>query len=215
MKDFLINSGLWLFMGFLLMPLIMTSCSADNGIFDGVNNIGNPKLSGRVNYNKTTDIYTLQGAGTNMWNTSDEFFMIWKKVTGDFILSSEIAFEGEGANPHRKMGLIIRESLDANAKYADIAVHGDGLTSLQYRSEKGAETEEVVLSNIFSNNILLERVGSKVIIKIGSGYYPEQSDGEIMLDFPETCYIGLFICSHEANVVETGYFSNVDLKLGY
>ena len=52
-------------------------------------------------------------------------------------------------------------------------------------------------------------------MKLASGYYPAQSDGEIMLDFPETCYIGLFICSHEADVVETGYFSNVVLKSGY
>lgn len=207
--------NLWLFTSIIFMPFIMTSCSTDCGIFDGVDDIGKPKLSGSVNYNKTTDIYTLQGAGTNMWDTSDEFYMIWKKVSGDFVLSSMIAFEGEGVNPHRKMGLIIRESLDADAIYADIAVHGDGLTSLQYRSEKGAETEEVVLSNIFSNHILMERIGSKVIMKIASGYYPEQSDGEIMLDFPETCYIGLFICSHEADVVETGYFSNVVLKSGY
>lgn len=192
--------------------VITVSC-ADENKFEGSSNIGDPKISGRVDYDKTTRVYTLRGAGSNMWSTSDEFFMVWEKVAGDFSLSSEIAFEGEGVNPHRKMGLIIRESLDADAIYADIAVHGDGLTSLQYRTKKGAETDEFVSLNTYPDHILLERIGSKILMKTASGHYPEQIDCEVILDLPEMCYVGLFICSHETDVLETGYFSNTDLKL--
>ena len=47
-------------------------------------------------------------------------------------------FLGEGVDPHRKAGVIARTSLDADSPYADAAVHGDGLISLQFRRTKGA-----------------------------------------------------------------------------
>ena len=33
---------------------------------------------------------------------------------------------------------MIRQSLDADSPYADVALHGEGLTSLQFRDAKGA-----------------------------------------------------------------------------
>ena len=38
---------------------------------------------------------------------------------------------------------MIRQSLDADSAYVDVALHGDGLTSLQFRDAKGAATHEV------------------------------------------------------------------------
>ncbi len=38
---------------------------------------------------------------------------------------------------------MIRQSLDADSAYVDVALHGDGLTSLQFREAKGAATHEV------------------------------------------------------------------------
>ena len=37
---------------------------------------------------------------------------------------------------------MLRQSLDADSVYADIALHASGLTSLQYRDAKGAITQE-------------------------------------------------------------------------
>ena len=147
-----------------------------------------------------------------MWATNDEFFMVWRKETGDFSLAARIAFEGAGVNAHRKTGLIIRESLLGNAKYADVCVHGDGLTSLQYREKTGETTKEVVAPHRAPDYIKLERIGKKIIMKTATGKYPDEITGKIELDFPGTVYIGLFICSHEADVLETAVFSNVEYK---
>ena len=38
---------------------------------------------------------------------------------------------------------MIRQGLEADAAYVDAAVHGDGLTSVQFRAEKGGQTQEV------------------------------------------------------------------------
>ena len=204
---------------FSLTGLILTfifgffmNCSSGGNIFEGADDVGNPKLKGSLQYDKSSDSYTLTGAGTNMWATDDEFFMVWRKETGDFSLAARIAFVGEGVNAHRKLGLIIRESLQGNARYADVCVHGDGLTSLQYRDNTGGATKEVVAPHKAPDYIKLERVGKKIIMKTANGKYPDAVTGEIELDFPGTVYIGLFVCSHEADVLETAVFSDVEYK---
>ena len=188
------------------------NCSTGSNIFEGAGDIGNCKLHGAMQYDKSSNTYTLTGAGTNMWATSDEFFMVWRKETGDFSLSAQIAFVGDGVNTHRKTGLIIRESLQGNAKYADVCVHGDGLTSLQYREKTGEITKETVAPHRAPDYIKLERIGKRIIMKTAVGKYPEEITGEIELDFPGTVYIGLFVCSHEPDVSETVVFSKVAFK---
>jgi hypothetical protein len=68
----------------------------------------------------------------------DAFHFAWKKASGDLALAADVAFLGAGKDPHRKACLMIRQSLDADSAYVDVALHGDGLTSLQFREAKGA-----------------------------------------------------------------------------
>jgi hypothetical protein len=75
-----------------------------------------------------------------MWAGRDEFHFVWRRLTGNFILTTHAAFVGKGVEPHRKMGWMVRASLDADSPHAVAVVHGDGLTSLQFRRTKGAAT---------------------------------------------------------------------------
>ena len=95
---------------------IFMNCSTGGNLFEGSGDVGNYKLKGSLRFDKSLNTYTLTGAGTNMRATNDEFFMVWQKETGDFSLAARIAFEGAGVNAHRKIGLIVRESLIGNAK---------------------------------------------------------------------------------------------------
>lgn len=197
----------------LIFSLLPTGCAEPPGnLFDNGGNIGNVKYPGAMVFDRNTNTYQLSGSGTNMWGNSDEFFMIWREVTGDFSLSARVNFQGEGVDPHRKMGLIIRKSLDADGVYADVALHGDGLTSLQYRDTKGNETQEVTSSNTAPEYIVLERKNNRIIMKTGEKEYPKEIDGEITLDLPEKCYVGIFICSHNPDVIESGLFTDVKFK---
>ena len=189
--------------------LIGTACGEDGGLFEGAADVGNPRLKGSFRYDKATKAYALTGAGTNMWLQNDEFFMVWKKESGDFSLSARVAFKGEGVNAHRKLGLIIRQSLAADSKYADVAVHGDGLTSLQYRDASGGETKEMVAADSHADHITLERAGNTIRIKTGAGEDAQKTTAEVELDLPDLCYLGLFVCSHEAEVLETAFFSDL------
>ena len=58
-------------------------------------------------------------------------------------LGADVRFLGSGGNAHRKACLLVRQTLDADSAYADAVLHGDGLTSLQYRETSGGPTREI------------------------------------------------------------------------
>jgi regulation of enolase protein 1 (concanavalin A-like superfamily) len=195
----------------LFMLLFVNAGKDGIGIFEGAGDVGNPQLKGTAVYDAPAGRYVLTGAGTNVWAESDEFYYVWRKAAGNFSLSAKVAFKGEGVNEHRKIGIMIRESLAGESRYADVAVHGDGLTSLQYRPETGKATKEVV-GPPDGVSIYLERNGDRIIMRTAASGAPKDVTGEIELPLPPSCYVGLYVCSHEGNVLETAYFSDVEYR---
>jgi len=114
------------------------------GDFAHHQDIGAPKLAGSATWNAASQEYRLTAAGVNLWGKRDEFHYAWRRITGDFILQVRVEFVGQGVDPHRKAGFLVRGSLDEDSPYADAVVHGDGLTSLQSRREKAGLTEQIV-----------------------------------------------------------------------
>src|SRR5216683_650830 len=117
--------------------------AAPFGQFEGHTDVGSPKLAGSATYDAVSQEYSISAAGFNMGANRDEFHFLWKRMKGDFILQARVELIGKGVDPHRKLGWILRSSLEADSPYADAAVHGDGLTSLQYRRARAALTEEI------------------------------------------------------------------------
>jgi len=105
------------------------------GIFEGTGDVGNVLHKGSVEFDAAKGTYTIAGSGDNMWFAPDEFQFAWKKAKGDATLTADIAFIGKGVNEHRKAVLMVRQNLEGDSVYADVAVHGSGLTSIQYRDE--------------------------------------------------------------------------------
>ncbi len=138
-----------------LITLVVCSCSllcvrvyaqsagSPVGIFEGHSDVGTVLHAGSVDYDAAKRTYTISGSGENMWLTADAFKFAWKKVSGDVTLTADISFLTKTGNEHKKAVLMLRQSLDADSVYADVALHASGLTSLQFRDEKGAVTREI------------------------------------------------------------------------
>ncbi len=152
--------------------------TAHIGDFDGHGDIGSPKLTGTAAYNPVSQDYVLTAGGTNMWAQRDEFHFVWKRMTGDFILQTRVELIGKGVEPHRKAGLMIRAGQDAEAPYADGVIHGDGLTSLQFRRTKGAITEERRPEIKGADVLQLERRGNTFIFSAAKFGDPFVDDGD-------------------------------------
>lgn len=180
------------------------------GSFEKGQDIGSVKHPGSVVYNPATEKYTIKASGTNLWGNSDEFHFVWKKTSGDFILYANLSFIGKGVDPHRKVGLMIRRTLEPNSAYADVAIHGDGLSSLQYRTKEGNITEEIKSVQAHFNIVQLQKEGNTVTVKAAHTGEPLQLIGKLDIDYGgEEFYVGLFGCSHNPDVVEGFELTNV------
>ncbi|MGZ8554230.1 MAG: TolB family protein [Chitinophagaceae bacterium] len=178
------------------------------GVFDGHIDVGDPIRKGSATYNPQTQEYTMEGAGVNMWTNIDQFHFLWKKIKGDFIITATVRFIGKGTADHRKIGIIARDKLTTDSRYADACVHGDILTSLQYRPSDGAQTEQVVISSYHPTDIEFQRTGNLFTFSAASfGENYKSVSKELPLH--EEVYAGLFICSHIDTVIEKAVFSNV------
>src|SRR6476620_10543734 len=103
------------------------------GTFDGQTDVGRVRTPGSAKYDSQLQSYLIAGSGQNMWGDHDDFHFVWKRMTGNFILSTRTHFVGKGVEAHRKVGWTIRPSLESNSTHVTAALHGDGLASLQFR----------------------------------------------------------------------------------
>jgi len=201
--------------GFLAAAALAAALSTDAGPetalgqFEGHADVGSPRLAGSAAYNAVSQEYTLTAAGANMWAARDEFHFAWKKMTGDFILQARVELLGKGVDPHRKLGWIVRSTLDDDSPYADAAIHGDGLTSLQVRKTKGAATEQVTSAITGADVVQLERKGSTYTMSVARFGEPFTVSTVADLALGDEVYAGLFLCSHNPDVVEKAVFRDV------
>jgi TolB protein len=184
------------------------------GIFEDHTDVGKPKQAGTVTYDEGTQTYSMKGAGYNIWFERDEFQYAYSRIKGDFILTANFAFIGKGTDPHRKIGWMVRESLDENSSHYSAVVHGEGLTVLQWRQLKGAfmrdPQDEIVAPKKGYQVVQLERVGKNIIFRAAQVGEPLQViASKEMTDMPDEILAGLFICSHNPNVLEEARVWNV------
>lgn len=194
---------------FLLLVLLggfVSNAYAQNpvGLFENHADIGPVLHPGSAAY--TNGIYILSGAGANIWFKKDELHFAWKKIKGDFLLTTQPALEGKGVDPHRKSGWMVRTSLDTSAAMVTLTVHGDGLTAFQYRKKNGTNIEEVKIPMVGADILQLERRGRSYFVSVAKLGMPFWTVEVPDFDFPEELLVGLFISSHNKDVVEKGTF---------
>jgi TolB protein len=196
------------------VSLVLSAQNNKIGIFQFNSDIGNPALKGSGSYDQTAQEYSIKGSGYNIWFERDEFFFLFNKIKGDFIITANFEFKGDGKVLHRKTGIMIRESDEANASHISATLHGDGLTVLQWRELKGAfmrDPEDEIFSPKSKYGILqIERSRSKIIMRAAHFGEPLQLIGyHEMQNLKEEVLAGLFICSHDPGVTEEARIWNV------
>jgi TolB protein len=195
---------------FLIFSLIYSQLMAQNsvGIFENHVDVGPVLSKGTANYDNVSRVYTLTGSGENIWFKKDELHIAYKKMKGDFILTTQPNLVGKGTDAHRKSGWMVRTTTDTSAAMVCLTVHGDGLTAFQYRKKNGINIEEIKIPIIGADILQLERRGRSYFISVAKINAPFWTVEMPDFDFPEELLVGLFICSHHKNVVETGTFMN-------
>ncbi len=209
--------------------------SAAVGIFEGHGDIGTVRQPGSAEFDPASKTYTLAGSGKNMWQGVDAFQFTWKRVAGgDVSFAADIAFLGQGKDAHRKGCLMIRQSLDFDSAYVDVAVHGDSLTSLQFRDEKGTNTHEVQANTSKPGRVRLDYRDGYATMAIadapispkpsgdpddtafnpGPGRVTQFSGAATRIKLQGPFYVGIGVCAHDDDTTERAMFRNVELTAG-
>ncbi len=184
------------------------------GIFSLSADIGNPAGKGSSTYNKTDQSHTIKGSGYNIWFDRDEFHYLFNKIKGDFILTANFRFQGKGVEAHRKTGWMLRSSTAEDSPHISATLHGDGLTLLQWRDNKGAQMkdpEDQVFARGSNYEVLqIERSGKLIFMRAAHPGEPLEDIGSYeMINLPDEILAGLFVCSHNPDVAEEVTIWNV------
>ncbi len=192
--------------------LLAAPLTAQLGVFGGNADVGATPKAGSASFNPGKAEYRITGGGANVWADKDAFQFAWKRAGGDITLTADVHFVGAGAVPHRKAMLMLRQSLDPASAYADIALHGSGLTALQYRPKDGAATVGMPSKVEAPVRVRIERRGSQISAFAGNPGEELKPVGSISLALSDPVFVGLGVCSHDANILETALFTNVTLE---
>jgi hypothetical protein len=195
---------------FLILPL---AGFAQTGIFEGHGDVGTVLHAGSVEYLPSSHAYRLTASGENVWGTSDAFQFAWKKMSGDVSIAADIAFPNTEGDQHKKALLMIRQSLDADSAYADAALHGNGMTSLQARDAKGAATYEIEANVTAPQRLRLTKKGDNFYLSIAAaGEELHPAGGSMRVPIQGEFYVGIGLSAHNKDDIRTATFSDIRIE---
>lgn len=156
-------------------------------------------------------VYTIVGMGEDIWDTSDAFHFAYKEVTGTVKIIAKVDSIEEGADPFAKAGVMIRDSLDADAKNCTVLMTPENGVRFQYRTSTGDGTSRDSDANVAVPYwVRLERTSGGLV----RAYYSENGSDwtrfslkQVSMTMP--IYIGLAMTSHDASASSEAVFSNV------
>lgn len=91
-------------------PVVVALQSQDVGVVE---------IAGSMSYNGTTDTYTLQGSGADIFFTADGFRFAYTQLVGNGEIRARITSQ-TNTNPWAKTGVMIREALTAGSRHATV-----------------------------------------------------------------------------------------------
>lgn len=170
-------------------------------------NVGNPLTSGTAEYKD--GVYTITGAGTEMWGTADQLHFVSQQLTGNGQIIARVpALQANDA--WARSGLMVKTSTQAGASYALLGVtKGNGLV-FQSNFNSSTSLGNYTLPNVW---LKLVRTGNTV-----TGY--TSTDGSIwnfsgtatLTSNPATVEVGMYVHSHQWNQLSTAKFDNVSVR---
>jgi len=186
--------------------------AAPIGEFEAESDVGVTPRRGSAEFDTARGEYRITGGGANMWESTDAFHFVWRRMSGDVSLFANVQLLGQGKQEHRKAGWVIRQSLDADSPYVSAVVHGDGLTSMQYRQEKGGTTREVRSPVSGPLGLGLERRGDIFTFRAARNGALGRAELPINVTMHDPVYVGLAVCSHDVQELETAVFWDVRIE---
>lgn len=202
--------------GLFVICLLAASAFAQTGNFGTFTDsadVGAPPLKGSAEFDPSTGQYKITGTGSDIWGNADQFHYVWREMSGNFAVTTTAKFLTEGIG-HRKAVIMLRKSLDTDSPFLQLAIHGDGTPSVQFRNSKGdnVNTVDFPIEGPGTWELKLAREGANVTVWMAKDGAPLKQLGSTMNDLGSPVLVGLGVSSHSQKALNTVLFSNVSVE---
>src|SRR4051812_8913969 len=196
-----------------LLPIAAFAQGGKLGAFTNSADVGGPAIKGSTEFDAVKGEYRITGSGANIWAKQDQFQYVWREMTGNFTVTATLHFLGQG-NEHRKAGIMVRQTLDTDATYADVVIHGNGMPGLQWRSKQGeiTNTFDMPFDSPGTFKIKMVRNGVKMYMYLGKNGAELKEIAHHGIFFRGPVVVGLVVCSDVAEKSDTVVFSDVKVE---
>lgn len=183
------------------------------GAFTNSDDVGEPPLKGSAKFDASTKQYEITGSGADIWGRADQFHYVWREMSGNFTVTATAKFLTEGI-AHRKGVIMLRQSLDTDSPFVQLAIHGDGTPAVQFRNTKANDTNTVDFPTEGPGvwKLKLVRTGSTITVWIAKDDAPLRELGHTLNQVGSPVLVGLGVSSHTRDATNTVMFSDVSVK---
>lgn len=178
--------------------------------------IGTVGAAGSASYSSGT--YTVAGAGAGIWWAADEFRFVYQAITGDCSITTRVVSVQNtgGAGGWEHGGIMVRESLNANAAFSGLyetATHG---ILFESRTATGATAGSVAndTSEPWPYWLKLVRSGNTFTASRSSDGVNWTVLGSQSITMASTVYVGLAVTSQVDATPGTAVFDNLTAVAG-
>lgn len=185
------------------------------GLVSGTSNwqsedIGSTGAAG--SHAESANHHVVKGAGSDIWGTGDQFHFVHKPLSGNGSIIAKVESMQSTAN-WAKAGVMIRETLATNSKFAIAYLSPVNGTAFQQRNTTGGSASGV--SNITGINapfwLKLTRNNSTLTASQSTDGITWTSLGTTTISMANDVFIGLAVCSVNGATLNNAVFSNVIL----
>jgi hypothetical protein len=151
----------------------------------------------------------VNGSGSDIFGTSDSFQYIYQTASGDCTVVAKVT-SVENTDPWAKAGVMIRESLNDDARHASVFVTpGNGVAFQSRSATAGTSTSSNTTGLAAPYWVKIMRSGSTFTAYRSADGVSWTSMGSRSISMGSTCYIGLAVTAHNSATICTATFSNV------
>ena len=171
--------------------------------------VGGVSAPGTSCYDMTTQTFTLNGSGADIWGTADEFQFVYRQLTGDGVIVARVA-SLTNTDVWTKGGVMMRETLTAGSKHAMMIVSSaKGLAFQRRVATGGVSTHTSGGAGTAPYWVKLERTGNLFTAWRSPDGATWTMVGSETIAMGQTIFIGLPLTSHRDGSIATATLTDV------
>lgn len=165
--------------------------------------VGAPKLAGSAKY--TDGVFTINGAGDDIWADADQFHFVHQTLTGDGEIVARVTSQGKTDN-WAKSGVMLKSSTAKGSPYILLATTpANGLT-LQHSFTQDIGSSPYTFPNAWLKLTKIRDVITAYRSTDGNAW---TQIGTATLGLGTDTQVGLFVTSHNGSKLNESKFDNV------